>query len=137
MRFLSKEVVVENLNLIVEKSRIVMERSREIMTYHDFLVTPARVEKFDAACMLVQVIGELARKIDNGTSSLLFVHYPQVYWRGVFGLRNIISHEYCNIDPESVFKVIKKYLPELEACVEGILKDIEEGKHDALFGENR
>ena len=133
MRSLSKKLVVENLNLIIERSRLVMERCAEISTYHDFLLTPAKVEKFDAACMIVQVIGELARKVDNGTSSLLLSHYPQVYWRGVFALRNIISHEYSNIDPESIFKVIKKHLPELVVCVEKIIKDVETGKHDVLF----
>ena len=42
---------------------------------------------FDAACMLIQVVGETAKKIDDRTSSLLFAHYPQVYWRGVLCLR--------------------------------------------------
>lgn len=62
--------------------------------------------------MLVRVIGETAKKVDDRTSSQLFRHYSQVYWRGVFGCRNIISHQYGNVDPQQIFSIIKKYLPE-------------------------
>ena len=64
------------------------------------------MEKFDAACMLIQVIGETAKKIDDWTSSNLFCNYPDVYWRGVFGCRNIISHEYGNVDSEQIFIIM-------------------------------
>ena len=91
------------------------------------------MEKFDAACMLIQVIGETAKKIDEKTYSQLFSNYPQVYWRGVFGCRNIISHEYGNVDPEQIFGIIKKYLPELIACVRQIIDDVKQGNFDYLF----
>lgn len=91
------------------------------------------MEKFDAACMLIQVIGENAKKIDSITSSKLFSNYPQVYWRGVFALRNIISHEYGNVDPENIFKIIKIHLPDLISCINLISLDIHQGKYDNLF----
>jgi uncharacterized protein with HEPN domain len=56
-----------------------------------------------------------------------------VYWRGVFGCRNIISHEYGNVDPAQILGIIKKYLPELIICIQQIIVDIENGKHDHLF----
>ena len=118
MRSISKEILIDLLELILEKATLVMSRNQSITCAQDFLISPDRMEKFDAACMLIQVVGETAKKIDDRTSSLLFTHYPQVYWRGVFGCRNII---------------IKKYLPELVACVKQILSDVEAGKHDSLF----
>ena len=132
MQSLSKDLVKEYLNLIIEKSNLVIERNVLIMEYRDFLLSPASMEKFDAACMLIQVIGETARKIDSWTSSSLFSNYTQVYWKGVFALRNIISHEYGNVDPENIFKIVKKHLPELITCVELILSDIDTGKYDDL-----
>ncbi|WP_418697236.1 DUF86 domain-containing protein [Bacteroides sp.] len=107
-----------------------------ITSYHEFLLSPTNMEKFDAACMLIQVIGETARKIDDATSSSLFSSYSQVYWKGVFALRNIISHEYGNVNPEDIFKIIKKHLPELIACVRLIVADIETGKHESLFSKH-
>lgn len=133
MQSLSKLQAREYLNLIIEKSNLVMLRNKDIATYQDFLMSPEMMEKFDAACMLIQVIGETARKLDDWTSSELFVNYPQVYWKGVFALRNIISHEYGNVDPENIFKIIKKHLPELTACIERILEDLKTDKYDWLF----
>lgn len=133
MQSLSKLQAREYLNLIIEKSNLVMLRNKDIATYQDFLMSPEMMEKFDAACMLIQVIGETARKLDDWTSSELFVNYPQVYWKGVFALRNIISHEYGNVDPENIFKIIKKHLPGLTACIEHILEDLKTDKYDWLF----
>ena len=133
MQFLSKSVLRERLLLMLEKSELVMRRNEEITSYQQFLFSASSMEKFDAACMLIQVIGETARKIDVLTSSSLFQYYPQVYWRGVFALRNIISHEYGNVDPENIFKIIKKHLPELNTCIRQILTDLDAGKYDGLF----
>lgn len=133
MRYTSKRLILEYLSLIVEKSKLVIARNQSIDTSQDFLISQERMEKFDAACMLVQVIGETAKKIDDWTHSQLLFSYSQVYWRGVFGCRNIISHEYGNVDPEQIFKIIKKHLPELILCVEQIIYDIQQGKHDDLF----
>ena len=71
--------------------------------------------------------------IDDWTNKQLFINYPEVYWRGVFGCRNIISHEYGNVDPEQIFGIIKKYLPELLICTKRIIEDIKENKYDSLF----
>lgn len=133
MRSISKSVLIEYLELVIEKSNLVIERNASILNVNDFLVSPERMEKFDAACMLIQVIGETAKKIDDWTSGQLFSNYPEVYWRGVFGCRNIISHEYGNVDPKQIFVIIKKYLPELKLCTTRIIDDIKENKYDYLF----
>ena len=133
MRFTSKDIVIEYLQLIVDKSILVIERNRNVKSYHDFLMSPEMMEKFDAACMLIQVIGETAKKIDDWTSSRLLCHYPQVYWRGVFGCRNIISHDYGNVDPEQIFNIITKHLPELISCVHLVVNDLKVGKFDEVF----
>ena len=117
MRSISKEILVDLLELILEKATLVINRNQSITCAQDFLTSPDRMEKFDAACMLIQVVGETAKKIDDRTSSLLFAHYPQVYWRGVFGCRNIISHEYANIDYEIIWTVIRKHLPPLKETI--------------------
>lgn len=135
MQYLSKKEAVELLELIIEKANLVMERNEKVSSYQDFLISPEMMEKFDAACMLIQVIGENAKKIDSYTSSKLFSDYPQVYWRGIFALRNIISHEYGNVDPENIFKIIKRHLPELVSCIEMIVCDLRTDKYDGLFVE--
>ena len=124
MRSISKEILIDLLELILEKATLVINRNQSITCAQDFLTSPDRMEKFDAACMLIQVVGETAKKIDDRTSSLLFAHYPQVYWRGVFGCRNIISHEYANIDYDIIWNVINKHLTPLKEVVEQLIEDL-------------
>ncbi len=133
MRSISKSLVIEYLELVIEKSALIIERNKSIMCVTDFLSSPERMEKFDAACMLIQVVGETAKKIDDWTFSELFNNYPEVYWRGVFGCRNIISHEYGNVEPEQIFIIIKKYLPELILCTTRIINDLKTDKYNHLF----
>jgi uncharacterized protein with HEPN domain len=133
MRSISKALIIEYLEDLKNKSEIVIRRSESIQETNDYLISPERMEKFDAACMLIQVIGEMAKKIDSWTNSKMLSQYPEVYWRGVFGCRNIISHDYGNVDPEQIFRIIKIHLPILIGCVNQILKDVESGKFDELF----
>ena len=46
---------------------------------------------FDATCMRLQTIGETTKNIDNMTKGALFASYPQIAWRSIIGLRNIIA----------------------------------------------
>ena len=62
--------------------------------------------------------------IDDKTQRSFFKDYPQVPWAKVIGLRNIISHEYANIDYEIIWVVITKHLPPLKETVENIIKDL-------------
>ncbi len=47
--------------------------------------------------------------------------YHEIPWRAIVSLRNIISHEYANVDEEIVFQVIKEDLPKLKAVVDALL----------------
>jgi hypothetical protein len=46
----SKAIVIEYLELMIEKAELVIQRNESIISHHDFLTSPDRMEKFDAAC---------------------------------------------------------------------------------------
>lgn len=77
--------------------------------------------------MRLQVIGETIKSIDDKTNQTLFVTYPQIPWRKVIGLRNIISHEYANIDYDIIWVVIHKYLSPLKTTIQLIEKELMKG----------
>ena len=133
MQSISKSIVIEYLELMIEKAELVIQRNETISSSNDFLTSPGKMEKFDAACMLIQVVGETAKKnwwLDQQT---IIHQFPEVYWRGVFGCRNIISHEYGNVEPEQIFGIIKKYLPELVICTQKIIEYLKQNKYDSIF----
>jgi uncharacterized protein with HEPN domain len=133
MRSISKELIIEYLEDLRARAELVIHRNEAIHTADDYMISPDRMEKFDAACMLIQVIGETAKKIDTWTDGKLLCKYPEVYWRGVFGCRNIISHEYGNVDPEQIHRIIKNHLPELTISITCIINALKAGMHDDLF----
>ena len=61
---------------------------------------------FDACVLRLQVIGENVKKILDESENPL-EKYHEIPWRAIVSLRNIISHEYANVDEEIVFQVIK------------------------------
>lgn len=122
MEYTLKEEILDKFLQISESITIIEERCKNIQNVDDFLVSPWGMTILDACIMRIQVIGETIKAIDDKTQKNLLKDYPQVPWTKVIGLRNIISHEYANIDYEIIWIVIKKHLPPLKETVEIIIK---------------
>ena len=102
---------------IVESIDLIMMWSEPIQKPEDFLLSSERVLIFDGCIMRIQTIGENIKKIDEYTSGKLLLEYPEISWRKIVALRNIISHEYANIDEEIIFAIVKQSLPPLKLAV--------------------
>ena len=89
---------------------------------------------FDATVLRVQVTGEMLKQIEDITQGqLLTPYYPQIPWRAIFGLRNVISHEYAMVDPEEFFRILKTDLPELLIVLDHIITDFRAGRFNNKF----
>ena len=53
--------------------------------------------------------------------------YPNIPWRKMYSLRNIVSHEYFGIDYEMIWEIAKNEIPSNLADFEVIIK-IEKNK---------
>ena len=82
-----------------------------------------------------QTIGETIRQVDDRTHGCLFSHYPEIPWKQIIGMRNIILHEYLSIDPELIYDITSKELPPLLASLHQILIDIDAGLRNKELGE--
>jgi len=51
--------------------------------------------------------------------------YPQVEWRKVKGMRNIVSHEYAHIDYEIVWTALADRIPAMAIVIRDILAERE------------
>ncbi|GGJ83845.1 antitoxin [Parabacteroides faecis] len=112
-----KRRVLDRCDQIVESIDLIMQWSKPILSPDDFLLSPEHVLIFDGCVMRLQIIGENIKKIDECTNGELFSEYPEIPWRKVIALRNIISHEYANVDEEIIFAVIRQSLPPLRTVV--------------------
>ena len=83
--------------------------------------TPTGVMAFNACVMRFQVIGEHVGKLLRNEDKPLDA-YPDIPWNAISGMRNIISHEYGNIDEEIIVSVINDDLPSLKEAIEKLLE---------------
>lgn len=128
---MSKDVLLEMLGFIRHQSEFIIETTSDVEEVDALLVTTTGMVLYNSTCMCLQTIGETVKKINDMTDNGFFsVHYPQIPWRAIIGMRNIISHEYSATDPEKVFNTAKVNVPELLPNIEAIISDVEEGKHD-------
>ena len=119
-----KDEIIDKLKQILDSINVIRERSVEFHSVSDFLRTSWGVTVMDSCVMRLQVIGETIKSIEDKTHGTLLGRYPQIPWLKVIGLRNIISHEYANIDYDIIWNVINKHLTPLKEVVEQLIEDL-------------
>ena len=72
---------------------------------------------YDSVAMKIFQIGELA----NHLSSEFKLTYPDIPWQKIKGMRNIVAHQYDQLDLEVVWVTIKERIPELFKYCESIV----------------
>ncbi|MCW6038879.1 DUF86 domain-containing protein [Spirulina subsalsa FACHB-351] len=68
---------------------------------------------FDAVIRNLQVIGEAVKQIPTDLRD----RYPQIEWRKVAGLRDILTHAYFSIDHDILWDIIQTQLNKLHDCI--------------------
>ena len=118
-----EELLYYSLKRIASTIERIIDNSRAIDDSQYYLLSPTGMERLESTCMLLLAIGESIKGIDKMTQKQLLSNYPEVDWKGVMGIRDIIAHHYFDIDESIVFDVVKNKLP---GMLETINKMIEE-----------
>lgn len=117
----NRTTIHDRLEDILESIELIQEWSKGRTTVDDFMMSSTGVMAFNACVMRFQVIGEHVGKLLNNNEHPLEA-YQQIPWYAIHSLRNIISHEYANIDEEIIVSVINNDLVPLKSVIEELLK---------------
>lgn len=117
------ELILEIIQQIEDAAKKVVLRFQVINNPNDFTDTVAGMEKMDAICMMLIVIGESLKNLDKVTEGKLLSRYPDVDWKKAKGMRDIITHHYANINAETVFFTCKRKIPALLDTIQRIIHE--------------
>ncbi len=77
----------------------------------------------DKVLRRLEIIAEAAKKLPIELRS----NNPQVPWRSIIGLRNIIAHTYDEVNLEEVWSIVTLHLPKTKIELEKIKLDTSKG----------
>jgi len=119
-----QELAMEVLGQIHTAAQTILDRFVPVKSVSDFIGSAGGREKLDAICMQLIAIGESLKKLDKITDFALLVNYPQIDWKKAKGLRDIISHQYFDINADAIFDVCKTKIKPLADTITEIIRDL-------------
>jgi len=98
----------------------ILESARRIRAYTSAMSLKELAhdtKTLDAVVRNLEIVGEAAKNIPEAIRA----QRPQVEWKRIACLRDILIHEYFGVDTEIVWDIIKNKLPPLEKEVAELL----------------
>ncbi|MFQ5456105.1 MAG: DUF86 domain-containing protein [Nitrospirota bacterium] len=70
----------------------------------------------------LEIIGEATKNLHKDFKN----KYPQVEWKNIAGLRDVLIHQYFGIDYRLIWDIVKNKIPKLKEEIEDILDELED-----------
>ncbi|WP_027389071.1 HepT-like ribonuclease domain-containing protein [Chrysiogenes arsenatis] len=119
-----KILLLSTLEDIKFSIELILKRFNGIRSSDDFLRDDDGLEKLDSISMRLVAIGEGFKNIDKISEHKLLLSYPNIPWRQVKGIRDIISHHYFHLDSEIIFEICQNEMDTLLETTLSIISDM-------------
>ncbi len=117
-------MILSTLDDIIYSIELINKRFKDIKSSDDFLKNDIGLEKLDGISMRLIAIGEGFKNIDKLSDKRILVKYPQIPWKDVKGIRDILSHHYFDLDAEVIFGICNNNIRDLLDISKKIKSDL-------------
>jgi uncharacterized protein with HEPN domain len=97
-----------------------IQAARQIREYTSGLQEPdflnSRRDQ-DAVLLQCTVLGETAKRVSSEFRNA----HPEIPWRKIMGFRNVVVHDYFQVDVHRVWKIASRDIPELINSLEPLV----------------
>ena len=117
------ELVKEILGQLLIATRRIERRFATIQQPEDFTTSEEGLLRLDGIGMMLITIGESLKNLDKVAADLLQRH-PEIDWKGAKGLRDILSHNYFNLNADAIYLICRDEIPPLQATIEKMIEEL-------------
>lgn len=104
--------------LYLEDMLASMDRIKEYLGDMEFNKFKMTYMVVDAIIRNFEIIGEASKNVPSEIKE----RYPEIPWKKMYGLRNLIAHEYFGIDYEMIWEISKYNLPQNSIDLRNLVK---------------
>ena len=119
----NNNLVIEIIEQILNALQTIERRFENINTFDDFLNSDHGLDMLDAICMQLIAVGESIKNIDKISNGKLLSNYSDIDWKGIKGVRDIISHHYFDLDAEEIYNICNNNIGPLTETLMKIKKE--------------
>jgi uncharacterized protein with HEPN domain len=112
---MSRDLRLYLTDILIAGEKVI--RYTEGMNFENFV---ADERTFDAVIRNLQIIGEAVKNIPDDVREL----NPEMEWRKIAGLRDILAHAYFQIEDEIIWDVVQNKVPSLLGVVSQLLESM-------------
>lgn len=101
----------------------ILEAIADIETFTagiDFAAFQQNREKVLAVVKAIEILGEAVKKISEDIRS----RYPEIPWKAIAGMRDVLVHEYWGIDLNVVWATVQEGIPPLKIVIREIQEEL-------------
>ena len=123
----------DELLLVITPLRKALERiqrkAEPLLARATLLESEDGEDFLDVICMQFLAAGEALKRLEKLQPGLLAETFPEIDWKGAMGFRDVIAHQYFDLDAEQVLVICRDALPDVLLAVTALEERFQSDRH--------